>query len=54
MDQESHAPPKGGFVEPERELNLVRLMLQRQPYIVKGIQNTQSPMLDVRHQLNDE
>ena len=29
-------------------------MLQRQPYIVKGIQNTQSPMLDVGHQLNDE
>ena len=41
-------------MEPERELNLVRLMLQRQPYIVKGIQNTQSPMLDVGHQLNDE
>ena len=47
--------PKGVFhVEPERESNLVRLMLQRQPYIVKGIQNTQSPMLDVGHQLNDE
>ena len=46
--------PKGSFVEPERESNLVRLMLQRQPYIVKGIQNTQSPMLDVGHQLNDE